>query len=158
MSGWFDISGELNGAPVVGMGDILTENNCCPEQEIIRTWTVTDCAGNTLSYTQTITVTNGFSIPPMAFQSYSEEGEFDVIGTEGETLTLTFRLPQTTQASLLVYDARGSFLEKPFEGMVKENAEYRIPFNKSRWDQGTYIFHLTDGKSILLTDKELIIK
>ncbi len=154
MSGWFNISGMLNGAQVAGMGDIMTTNNCCPDQVITRTWTVVDCAGNTVSYTQTITVTAGFAAPTLLAYSYSEEGEFDVTGTEDDEFMLAFRLPETGQISIEMYDLGGNMVKEIFSGNVIKNAEYRIPVSKSGMVTGMYIFRLA-GSNFLLSDKDM---
>jgi ribosomal protein S26 len=52
--GWFTFSGTLNGSAYNGSGDFAFDHDCCPRYEIERTWTATDCAGNTTSFVQTI--------------------------------------------------------------------------------------------------------
>lgn len=51
-------------APAITFSDIVTPSPVCPEEETItRTWTATDCAGNSASCVQTIMVDD--SIPPV---------------------------------------------------------------------------------------------
>lgn len=154
MSGWFNVSGMLNGAQVSGMGDIMTTNNCCPDQVITRTWTVVDCAGNTVSYTQTITVSSGFVAPTLLSYSYSEEGEFDVTGTEDDEFMLAFRLPESNQVSIEMYDVAGNRIKEIYKGNVVKNAEYRIPVSKAGMVPGMYIFRLA-GSNFILSDKDM---
>lgn len=52
--GWFSYDGVIDGASVSGAGDFAFDHDCCPRYSIERTWTATDCAGNTISHTQTI--------------------------------------------------------------------------------------------------------
>ena len=52
--GWFTYSGNLNGQSVEGSGDFAFDHDCCPRYEIERTWTATDCAGNSTSFAQLI--------------------------------------------------------------------------------------------------------
>ncbi len=46
----------LDAAPVITYGDVETPGACAHEKTITRTWTATDCAGNTHSCDQIITV------------------------------------------------------------------------------------------------------
>jgi hypothetical protein len=52
--GWFTYSGNLNGQSVEGSGDFAFDHDCCPRYQIERTWSATDCAGNSTSFTQVI--------------------------------------------------------------------------------------------------------
>ena len=62
LGGWFfydgqfvDSSNQIN-QEVSGAGDIALDLVCCEFYVLKRTWTVTDCSGNTTMFTQTITV------------------------------------------------------------------------------------------------------
>jgi len=156
LSGWFDYSGQLNGAFVTGMGDVMTENNCCPEQNIIRTWTVTDCAGNTTTHTQVITVSNSFPAPFLLYPDTSEEGEFDVWVNPAGFYQLTFRLPDSMQIQIGIYDINGNLLEIIFSGNAEGETDYVLIVPKGRLASGTYVFKL-EGAGLRLAELVLIM-
>lgn len=52
--GWFTYSGNLGEVAVQGSGDFAFDHDCCPRYQVERTWSATDCAGNTTSFTQVI--------------------------------------------------------------------------------------------------------
>ncbi len=54
MGGWFFYEGIFNGEAVDGSGDFAFDFDCCPQYQIERVWTATDCGGLTASFTQTI--------------------------------------------------------------------------------------------------------
>jgi hypothetical protein len=54
MGGWFLYEGNFNGQNVSGSGDFAFDFDCCPQYQIDRIWTATDCSGNMTSFTQTI--------------------------------------------------------------------------------------------------------
>jgi hypothetical protein len=68
--GWFTYSGNLNGQSVAGSGDFAFDHDCCPRYQIARTWTATDCAGNSSSFTQLI-----------SFAELGENPSTDIVGT-----------------------------------------------------------------------------
>jgi len=63
IGGWFSANGELvedgeSQGDVTFTGDFAFDIDCCPRYEVIRTWTATDCAGNTTSWSQNISFAN----------------------------------------------------------------------------------------------------
>ena len=54
IGGWFIYEGIFNGESVDGTGDFAFDFDCCPQYQIERVWTATDCSGLTASFTQTI--------------------------------------------------------------------------------------------------------
>lgn len=82
MSGWFYYDGDVMGTPVSGTGDVITENNCCPDHIITRTWTATDCVGNSITWTQVITVESEFDIEPVIIPNGPELMTAYVVGEE----------------------------------------------------------------------------
>jgi hypothetical protein len=155
MSGWFDFSGVLNGSDVSGAGDVMTENNCCPEQNIIRTWTTVDCAGNITTHTQVISVTNTFPLQPLMYYATSEEGEFDVWVNPAGVYQLTFRLPADMVIQIDIYDVNGNLLETVYSGQVEGETDYVVIVPKGRLASGAYVFKLS-GDGIQLTTIEFV--
>jgi hypothetical protein len=65
--GWFFANGTIayegENTQVSLSGDFGFDADCCPQWSVTRTWTATDCAGNTTSWSQTIDFQSGDDIP-----------------------------------------------------------------------------------------------
>lgn len=79
MGGWFSYDGVFNGVEVDGTGDFAFDFDCCPQYEIERVWTATDCSGNTTVFTQTIFFEDlGGSINASCLADFNGDGAINV--------------------------------------------------------------------------------
>lgn len=158
MSGWFFFDGSINGQEVNGVGDVMTENLCCPEQNIIRTWSATDCAGNVTTGTQTIHVTNTFHVDPFLLV-YPEEtgGALDVRGTTGEMFLVEFESDFAGRAELQVMSMDGRSMGIARTWDVQEGANYKFKIPKSDLPPGNYMF-VVEGNKKLHVDVDVVIR
>ena len=86
IGGWFLYDGTFNGQSVEGSGDFAFDLDCCPQYQIERTWTATDCSGNTTSYTQTIVFTDlGGDLAAGCLADFNDDG---LVNTSDFTLML----------------------------------------------------------------------
>ena len=142
MSGWFFYSGNINGVEVNGPGDVIVELDCCQDQRIVRTWTATDCAGNTTSVSQIIEVVNQIHFDPNSMIYPSEPAAFEVSGTEGAEFILNFLSPDNGAVSLTVMNANGQVVES-FSGIqVLKDGQYQWRIPKGSLSKGSYYFNL----------------
>jgi hypothetical protein len=157
MSGWLFYAGEINGIWYEGPGDIMTENNCCPLQEITRTWTATDCAGNATTYTQVITV--GFEPAPLPPSLFVAEGRsaFDVNDGNREFFTLTYHMYFEGQVNVDMYNQSGQLLERVFSGNAERQTRYTLSVPKHGLSDGMYYFTLSSSSG-RLSDRGMVIR
>ncbi|WP_306643951.1 LamG domain-containing protein [Sanyastnella coralliicola] len=158
LGGWFFYEGELNGQAVNGVGDVFTENYCCQDQEIIRTWTAIDCAGNVATYTQTITVTNLIPDggPQLIFVDDYDTG-FDVRGSAGDDFIITYEPTFSGAASIALFDLQGHQLDVIYDAQVIEGAVYTLRVPKAGLTPGVYVFTAA-GDNRILTDTEMVLR
>jgi|GEM_PF-1065677 len=156
LSGWFYYTGTVNGESMNGTGDLFVSNECCPEQDIIRTWMVQDCAGNVTIHTQEIFVTNGFN--PYAFEVQEPEmfNAFDVTGSTDDFFTLRYEMYFAGEVDIVMYDEMGRELNRIFSGHVEGQTPYvnRVP--KAGLSPGAYFFTLRQSHTTL-SDREMVL-
>ena len=156
MSGWFFYDGNINGVEVHGPGDVIVELDCCPEQRIVRTWTATDCAGNTTTVSQIIDVVNQIDFDPNSMIYPDAPAAFEVSGTEGEFFLVNFISPENGRANLTMVDSRGQEVEEMDELQVLKDGVYQWKIPKGNLSRGTYFFSLS-MKNQHFSDRELKI-
>ncbi len=154
MSGWFFYDGNINGVEVNGPGDVIVELDCCQEQQIVRTWTATDCAGNTTTVSQIIDVVNEVLFDPNSMIYPDAPAAFEVSGTEGEFFLVNFISPENGRANLKVVDSRGQEVEEMDGLQVLKDGVYQWRIPKGNLSRGTYYFSLS-MKNKHFSDREL---
>ena len=159
LGGWFFYDGLLLGQPVSGHGDFFTLQDCCPAQQIIRTWTAVDCAGNTTVHVQNIFVEPGFGIEPyqLMVDDSRNSGALDVRNSTGDVFTIQVEADFTGQARLELFDSYGQRMAIIREWPMIDGASYTFSYPKAALPSGMYIFALT-GEQKLHTDKELVTR
>jgi len=173
--GWFYFDGVLveNGVEteVDGAGDFAFDADCCPRHEIVRTWTAEDCAGNTNSWTQTI-----------SFEDIEEEGGAPEGGETPEldlnqkwdnatvnldhrvypnpvmgNATFTFTPVEDGKTTLKIYNLSGSRSQTVFNQAVEAGMTYKVLFSSDEMAGGLYLYQIINGDTIV-TDKMIITK
>jgi hypothetical protein len=156
MSGWFFYQGSINGAAVSGHGDLLIENLCCPNEDIIRTWSARDCTGNITTHTQTIHVLS--SAPQLqAMAINNNNGEMDVTGSMADFFTVQYKMKQAGNVNMGLFDGQGQLLKLFNWGNAEAGITYRMLIPKDGLSPGIYFFRLQQGV-INLSDQELVMK
>lgn len=157
LGGWFFYEGVFAGEAVSGHGDVFTIHYCCEEHQIVRTWTATDCAGNSTTFSQTIDVMSQQPTDPnMLIFPTIEAMDFDVTGTDGEQFIITFTPDYSGKAHIEVFDNRGQCVGVVGQMEVIESATYTLRYPKSHLPDGAYIFTLTGNKKIV-ADTEMVL-
>jgi hypothetical protein len=144
MSGWLDYSGIVNGVYDSGHGDLFTENTCCPEQQIIRQWSATDCSGNTVEYTQHIHVTG--NVPQMAMQMPAGSMEMDVYYTSPDRFVVNIEQDTDAPVTIDYFDASGKLIGSHKKEMLQANIPLTVYIESSEMKNGLYFFRATNGK------------
>jgi hypothetical protein len=157
LSGWFNYTGNFNNAQVSGPGDLMTENQCCPEQQITRTWTAIDCAGNEIVHTQNIHVVPTFTPGAVASSSEQTQSTFDVTGSGGTQFNLRFMLNESGPVRIEMFNAQGQFIATVYTGTAQVGTAYSITYPKDGLTNGTYFFKLTQGFNVL-GDSEFVME
>ncbi|MBI1266718.1 MAG: hypothetical protein GC193_04705 [Cryomorphaceae bacterium] len=158
LGGWFFYNGVFGGEPVNGHGDFFTINYCCEERDIIRTWTATDCAGNTTTFSQTIHVVNQPPTDPnMLIFPTIEAMDFDVTGTDSDQFIISFTPDYSGRANIEVFDSRGQCVGIVGQLEVIEGASYSLRYPKTQLTKGAYIFTLSGNKKIV-SDTEMVLR
>jgi hypothetical protein len=142
MSGWFFYDGEINGEAVTGVGDVIVEMDCCPDQEVTRTWMLTDCAGNTSVYTQNIYVGDNFEFTPLIYPDYPGLAiEVDPLD-EGQ-FRIHFNSDESGRAQIALFDAVGNQVDVILENFIERDQDHVIIYDNSKMEAGFYVFRIS---------------
>ncbi|MFN0031427.1 MAG: T9SS type A sorting domain-containing protein, partial [Flavobacteriales bacterium] len=159
--GWFTYSGtfKINGVPygsstgyITGAGDFAFELDCCPYYRINRTYTATDCSGNSVSCTQVIQQGTPPLLAPEApsgFDTVEGEASFKVNPnpTSGNTW-FTFTVKESANTTLELFDVAGKKVADLYVGVLETGEEYTVDYNAERLATGIYVYRLTNGTYI----------
>ena len=157
MSGWFFYEGYLQGEYVKGMGDVLTENNCCAAHEITCTWTAIDCAGNVVTHTQLIEVSNDFPFDPtdLVYPEEQPDPALQVSNSTGDTFKIEATAQETGNVDIVLRDMNGKTIEKVYTGRMVEGQKLVLYHAKGALPNGMYLFTM-EGNHEVYADRELV--
>ncbi len=160
--GWFSYSGTfmVNNQPygatgtISGGGDFAFELDCCPDYYIIRQWTVTDCAGNTNSCSQTISFAKsqigGGDLVTLPNEE-AQDGNMVISVAPNPTNSNTmfvFKTKENAPTTLEVFDAIGQKVADVFMGTIEAGTEYKVNYNVNALATGIYLYRLQNGNSV----------
>jgi hypothetical protein len=78
-SAWMYYNGTFDGMAVAGSGDVFGDLDCCLPYELEREYVMTDCAGNTTTFSYTVSMTG---------EGCSDEGDAGISDEEDSDLTV----------------------------------------------------------------------
>jgi hypothetical protein len=160
IGGWFYYEGTLVGptynGPVSGAGDFAFELDCCPQYEIVRTWTAVDCSGNITSVSQTISFEDleeddPAQDPALEDSAYdAEKGEIYIGGLAPNPSRNMTYVEYTTKSSqrvvIEVFDLTGHRLDQQSQGVSKAGETYSKQINTSELESGIYLVKVRSEK------------
>ncbi len=146
--GWFNGTGllvdaatqsevELNGF----QGDFAFDADCCPQYSIERTWTATDCAGNSVSHTQTITFADlGEEEEPTIEEADATFDSLDgglFIGNifpnpVSDRAQINYAVAKTSNVTLDVLNMNGGLVQTIFSGRARSRCYLPADVRDSR--------------------------
>ncbi|MFK7757188.1 MAG: T9SS type A sorting domain-containing protein [Flavobacteriales bacterium] len=150
-------------------GDFAFGADCCPQYSIERTWTATDCSGNTTSYTQTITFDDLGSeeeleeddVPntPGTQGSAIAESNFSKVFPNPVNNIANFQYKSTTndRVYIAVFDINGSVVAELFSGDIVAERLYTMELDASNLTAGIYIYRVAGAEGIT-TEKFVVTK
>lgn len=162
--GWFSYSGlflvnnqpfGMNQGNVSGGGDFAFELDCCPDYWIVRQWTATDCSGNSVTCSQTITfegseVVDGPSIVELPVQpELAENGiELSVYPNPAENMTtFKFKTAVTAKTTLELFDMAGAKVADVYNNRVEAGMDYQVDLDVRNLATGVYMFRFSNGEN-----------
>ena len=173
--GWFYGSGLLIDAATESQielegfqGDFAFDADCCPQYSLERTWTATDCAGNTVSHTQTITFADLGEEEVPVIEEEATVNKGDNLYTEANyskvypnptngKANFEFSSITNDKVSMNVLNINGSVVAKLFAGDVQAGQVYTLDLDASELNSGVYVFQVT-GTNTITTEKFMVTK
>nr|MBX2815534.1 T9SS type A sorting domain-containing protein [Saprospiraceae bacterium] len=168
--GWFVARGTLvvNGETFTDIevgGDFAFDSECCPGIEVRRTWTATDCVGNTTEVTQTITYDpslggddGGRTLADVASNTGNsvQQADFKLRTTLAPNPTsdgamLTYELNEDSDVSIEVYNVNGQLIQKVFDGAADADFEYTQQIKTDQFAGGIYLIRISTDKQMSLS-------
>ena len=177
--GWFFAEGELivdgqSLGQVRTAADFAFDGDCCQSYEVVRTWTATDCSGNTSEVgtqvimvddlnnvqdeaAELIAINNLISTNPVIGDA-THEGtvQIKVAPTPAsDQAFISYSVKSDTRVRVDIVDMNGNVIQKISEENVSEGQEYTHRVNISNMNTGVYIIRVNTGNDFAL--KKLVV-
>jgi hypothetical protein len=183
-SGWFYYIGTFEGADVMGTGDVFADIDCSLPWGIEREYTVTDCSGNSSTFSYTVDV-NGMTCAPidptLDGNDESDNGwGDDAIGDDGigeddgsseghkvkllgltpnpanDIALLTFMSTADDQVGVHLYNSSGMLVMTLWEGQVFADIALTIEVPASTLQSGLYQIQILSANGSSITTKLMV--
>jgi len=156
--GWFSASGTVvdigndTEEDVTVSGDFAFEADCCPQYGIERTWTATDCSGNSIVTSQTISfidiIEDETEDPEVEVET---EEESDVVvntfpNPAVEILTVEFAAGNDGNVTVDIISPAGGAVKPIFSGGIVKNQLYTQTVDISDIQSGIYFVRVVTSK------------
>lgn len=159
LGGWFSWTGALiiPGQQVrySGAGDFAFNLDCCPDYQIIRCWSASDCSGNDVSFCQTISFggNNGNVIPGLAGNDMemradgatSNQNLTAFPNPANNATTFVFTPSESGKTKLEIFDMAGALVTQVYGSEVTAGTTYRVNVSLEQFAAGIYMYRLTNN-------------
>jgi len=146
-------------------GDFAFDADCCPQYTIERTWTATDCSGNSTSFTQTISfedLEDEIEVPNTQIDSS------DLLSNTGLTTKVypnpvvgnanfEFKSYINDKVEVEVYTVTGTKIATIYSGDVEAEITYTCELKTAELKNGLYIFKVA-GRDTFSIEKFVVKK
>jgi hypothetical protein len=175
--GWFYYDGLFvwngNESEISGAGDFAFDHDCCPQYQIIRTWTAEDCSGNEVSWSQTISFEDLGGEAPVAENNDDDDDNFsdheaqkwDTPGAVFKVYpnplanngTVEFKMPESGKATVEIYNLSGALVMTIFNDYIVAGQTNIINFAAAELSDGIYLYKISTGGKVY-TDRMIVTK
>jgi hypothetical protein len=162
--GWFSYNGyfQINQTPygnnqgsINGAGDLAFELDCCPDYEIVRQWTATDCSGNSTTCSQSITFGDlGNDLPGVVQVPGNGKEQADNLlevavapNPANESTIFTFVAAENAPLTIRIMDIAGKLLLNTYNTEVEAGIEYKVNMNVQSLSTGVYMYQVENGSN-----------
>ncbi|MFK7756394.1 MAG: T9SS type A sorting domain-containing protein [Flavobacteriales bacterium] len=162
--GWFTGTGTLVDAVTQStielegfQGDFAFRAECCPQYTVERTWTATDCTGNTTTWTQTISFED-LGDDEEEGGAIAEGINFDEVNTDlfidnifpnpvRDIARVNYGVSKASVVTLDVLDMNGNLIQTLYTGSAEPGVTYQEMFETSNIESGVYMIRLSSNQS-----------
>ena len=160
-SGDFFYTGTFNGSSISGSGDLFGDLDCTQPVTITRTYTATDCAGNSTVFSYAYSAESLACLPnppvPGPYEPEPDGGGSSGLTTEGtdiritslqpnpanESASLSFELGEGGPITVMLFNSSGRLITELFKGWVPESQQQWVQLNTEQWEPGLYTILIT---------------
>ena len=168
-SGWFYLSGMVDGQAINSSGDLFGELDCCQPWTLERAYTVTDCAGNVSTFTYEVHAT-GVGCEAEDEGGISEGEDMSLVSPKDLIQVLNLQPNPSnavvnlqllaedvgTEVTVTLMGVTGEEVMFIYEGMVWAGIPENVMFDVSDVDGGLYHIQVT-AKNFATSKKLLVV-
>ena len=168
-SGWFYLSGVVDGQPINASGDLFGDLDCCQSWTLERAYTVTDCAGNASTFAYEVHAT-GMGCDAEEESGISEGEDTPLVSPKdliqvlnlqpnpSNALTNLQLLSEevTTKVTVRLMDASGQEVMFIHEGTIWAGLSQNVVIDVSGLEGGMYHLQIT-AKNFATVKKLLVV-
>ena len=168
-SGWFYLSGMVDGQAINSSGDLFGELDCCQPWTLERAYTVTDCAGNVSTFTYEVHAT-GVGCEAEDEGGISEGEDMSLVSPKDLIQVLNLQPNPAnavvnlqllaedvgTEVTVMLMGVTGEEVMFIYEGMVWAGIPENVMFDVSDVDGGLYHIQVT-AKNFATSKKLLVV-
>ena len=168
-SGWFYLSGMVDGQAINSSGDLFGELDCCQPWTLERAYTVTDCAGNVSTFTYEVHAT-GVGCEAEDEGGISEGEDMSLVSPKDLIQVLNLQPNPSnavvnlqllaedvgTEVTVMLMGIIGEEVMFIYEGMVWAGIPENVMFDVSDVDGGLYHIQVT-AKNFATSKKLLVV-